>query len=186
MTIDNPLQTRKIYRLQDFDYSQNGVYHITICSYNKSHIFSEVVFCDKNNSKEVKTRLNVGVGIDRPSIILSSIGNIINVGIQEIPQRYADIKVDKYVIMPNHIHLLIAIDGNDVFNKCGRSMPAPTVSDIICQFKSITCRQAAQPIWQKSFYDHIVRNDRDYEKIWDYIDANPDKWVDDEYYTAKS
>ncbi|MCL2848000.1 MAG: transposase [Firmicutes bacterium] len=186
-TNESKLQTRKINRLVSYDYSQNGVYYITICSKDKAHIFGEVKEVNqikeiKNYSEAIQTPLTVGAGINRPSLIKSSIGDIIEKGIQEIPKRYEGISIEKYVIMPNHIHLLLTINNQGICNKFGRLIPAPTVNNIICQFKSYTSKQAEQPIWQKSFYDHIVRDEKDHKNIWDYIDTNPDKWLDDKYY----
>ena len=118
---------------------------------------------------------------DRPHIMLSDIGNVAEASIQAIEKIYSNVVVDKYVIMPNHMHMLIAID-----NRCGRSVNAPTVSTIIKHLKGFITRVIKTPIWQKSFYDRIVRNDVEYAKIWDYIDTNPDNWPQDEYCKNKS
>jgi len=153
---------RKINRLQNYNYSQNGAYFVTICTKDKQCIFGEVV--------------PVGAGIDRPKMELSNIGKIVEGCINEVSKIYKNVNVDKFVIMPNHMHMIIEING------CGRSMPAPTVSSIICQLKSVSSKQAGIVIWQKGFYDHIIRNQNDYDSIWNYIDTNPDKWLEDEYY----
>ena len=118
----------------------------------------------------------VGAGIDRPNIELLNVGKIIEAYLHEIPKRYKNINVDKFVIMPNHIHMIIRID------ECGRSMPAPTISSILCQFKSIVSKQAGIIIWQNGFYDRILRDQNDYNNVWNYIDTNPDKWHEDQYY----
>ena len=83
--------------------------------------------------------------------------------------------VDKYVIMPNHIHLIIVIKG-------GRAMHAPTVSNIIGQMKSFVTKRVGIPIWQKSFYDHIIRDEADYLRIAEYMENNPAKWAEDKYF----
>ena len=93
------MQQRKTNKLQKFDYSQNGAYFVTICSKGKQHIFGEVVDENKINSVVVMNEQIVGAGIDRPSIILSSIGKIIENSIQEIPRLYENITVEKYVII---------------------------------------------------------------------------------------
>ncbi|MCL2847589.1 MAG: transposase [Firmicutes bacterium] len=166
-------QTRKLNRLSEFDYSSNGAYYITICSKDKAHIFGEVV-CNNQIVETTTRKITVGAAICRPSIILSRVGVIVEQAITEIPKRYKDVLVDKYVIMPNHIHLLISI------NKCGRQIAAPTINLIVGHFKRAVSMNLHQlnisdSIWQKSFYDHIVRNDKDHQSIWDYIDTNPDK-----------
>ncbi len=77
--------------------------------------------------------------------------------------------------MPNHIHLLLQIHSDDD----GRSMIAPTISSVLRQVKGKASKQAGCVIWQKSFYDHIIRGDKDYLDIWNYIDGNPSKWAED-------
>ncbi len=163
----NELPKRKRNRLSDYDYSQNGVYHITICTANHRKILSEVI--------------PVGAIINRPQIKLSATGRIADSAIREIPVHYQSVSIEKYVIMPNHVHLLISIN-QAAENDNGRLIIAPTVSRIIKQFKSEVTKKAGFSLWQKGFYDHIIRNDADYESVWIYIDENPLKWENDEYY----
>ena len=167
--IDRPKTppTRKVNRL-NYDYSRNGAYFITICSKDKAHIFGTVEASTEHSS--------VGAGIDRPKTNLTKIGIKVEEGVLGISQKYKIISVDKYVIMPNHVHMIITIDN------FGRSMPAPTVSNIIAQLKSWVVKQLGILIWQKGFYDHVIRGWEDYENIWTYIDTNPDKWSEDKYY----
>ena len=80
--------------------------------------------------------------------------------------------------MPNHIHMLISI-----YNENGRAMHAPTISQIVQQLKGIVTKQIGYSVWQKLFHDHIVRNKNDYEKIWQYIDTNPQNWQKDCFYS---
>ena len=63
-----------------------------------------------------------------------------------------------------------------------RSMDAPTVSQIVQQFKGSVSKQAGCSLWQRSFYEHIIRDERDYNEIWNYIDTNPLRWAEDKYY----
>ena len=216
------MEDRKNIRLREYDYSQNGVYFVTICTRNKINLF-----WDKNEASVV------GAGIARPQegYTLSETGKIAEDGINRIPEVYR-INLDKYVVMPNHIHLLLSITEND-----GRAMLAPTenviknneqtilvptenviknskqtifvptenvsknsgqamsipagnadigkissISNIIQQYKGYVTKKAGIVVWQKSFYDHIVRNRDEYLNIWNYIDTNPLKWTLDEYY----
>jgi len=156
---------RKTNRLIEYDYSQNGAYFVTICAHDKQCIFGEIAG---------------GAGNARPQMILSEIGCIVDKVINKISSIYDAVSVDKYVIMPNHVHLLIMI------NDCGRPMAAPTISTIVNQFKGYITKvvgaRIARPLWQKLFYDHIIRNQNDYAKIWEYIDTNPDKWHEDKYF----
>ena len=85
---------------------------------------------------------------------------------------YADeIHVDHYVIMPNHVHLLLRITPD------GRRVAAPTVSSVVNQFKGAVSKAAGFSCWQKSFHDHIIRDEADFRRIWEYIDANPGKGI---------
>jgi len=146
---------RKNNRLNNFDYSQPGVYFITICVKNRKTILSNII---------------VGANIVRPKEIhLTKYGEIVETAIKNIPQHYPSIRIDNYVIMPDHIHLLLQINTN----KNGRPMVAPTVDRIIKQTKGYITKQIGFSIWQKSFYDHIVRGNNDYKEIWEYIENNP-------------
>ena len=160
------LPKRKRARLKDYDYSQNGAYFITICSHNKQCIFSNIV----------------GQGLAPAEIKLSALGKIANTEILDLENRYESIRIDKYVIMPNHIHAIIMIQ-----NDTAGASPCPTLSDIVCAFKSMVTRNyhstgLCQKVWQTSFHDHVIRDEQDYLKIWNYIDTNPQKWNEDCFY----
>lgn len=131
------LPKRKNIRLNDYNYSSNGAYFITICTKNKENLLWK----------------NVGANCVRPldQLPLSKIGIVIENEIYKLNTVYENIKVDKYQIMPNHIHLIIFIyeDSN------GRTQFAPTISRIIKQFKGSITKQIGFSIWQKSFYDRI-------------------------------
>ena len=96
---------------------------------------------------------------------------------------YDDLSVDAFVIMPNHIHLLLRISDN------GRSgTPAPTkgnsvIARFVSTLKRFCNKEYGENIWQRSYHDHVIRDERDYREIWDYIDDNPRKWAEDRYYT---
>ena len=101
--------------------------------------------------------------------------------IQGIPHHYPHVFVDKYVVMPNHIHLILRIEGD------GRTLCAPTSAvsgpRIIKAMKEAVTKRAGFSLWQKGYHDHIIRNDADYLRIWDYIHTNPAKWREDCYFT---
>ena len=79
--------------------------------------------------------------------------------------------------MPNHIHLLLQIENDD-----GRQVVAPTISTVIMQLKRVSSKTAGMSLWQKGFYDHIIKNEKDFENVCVYIEENPAKWENDEYY----
>lgn len=156
---DMELPKRKPNRLSDYDYSKCGAYFITICTKNRREMLCDV-------------RATFG----RP-LQLSEYGKIIQREIERIGAIYDNVVIDKYVIMPNHIHLIVVLNENE-----GRPKVAPTISRIMQQFKGSITKQIGFIIWQKSYHDHIIRNECEYQKIWQYIDENPAKWENDCFY----
>lgn len=119
-----------------------------------------------------------------PYVELLKYGKITDEAINKISVHYKNVNVDKCVIMPNHIHLILVIHNCD---DSGRLIIAPTnVSTIVQQFKRYVSKKAGISLWQKSFHDHIVRNEFDYLRIWQYVDENPLRWHNDCYYTGSS
>ena len=148
--------SRKSTRLPCYDYSQNNYYFITICTQDKRCLFGTV--------KEH--------GI---------YGKIAAESLNEIEQHYSYVRIDKYVVMPNHVHLILVIE-NDI---SGRNTD---MNMIIGQYKSgvsrkIHCIEPGIQVWQRSFHDHVIRGEMDYQKIWQYIDTNPMRWDRDCFYT---
>ena len=160
------LPKRKPNRLQEYDYSTPNGYFVTICTQNRRNLFWK----------------NVGAITDRPeNVPLTNLGMLARQSIEDIPRYYPVVSVDHFVIMPNHIHLLLQIHtDND-----GRSMIAPTISTVVRLMKGAVSKQAGFSVWQKGFYDHVVRSQRDYLDIWNYIEGNPSKWEEDKLYNAE-
>lgn len=152
---------RKRNRLKGYDYSSNASYFLTICSDKRKEIFSQIVFDN-----------TVGANIVR----LSKIGQKIENCILKIEEIYPCVFVDNYIIMPNHIHLILTIDTNR------RPMVAPTVATVIKQFKGAASKEAGTSIWQKGYYDHIIRNENDFNETMKYITFNAQKWDEDKYF----
>ena len=153
--------------MQGYDYSSNGYYFITICTEKRKPIFWN----------------NVGADIIRPQnndtdLLLSEYGKTVKNAIESISKHYDGVFVDRYCIMPNHVHLVIAI----MLKENGRIISAPTVSCIIGQMKRIVSKQCGFSVWQKSFYDEIIRNQTGYDEISKYIFENPMKWEEDELF----
>ena len=125
---------------------------------------------------------NVGASIARPNKPnLMTNGKIVEEAILNIPKSYSMISVDNYVVMPNHVHLLLQIHSDE----SGRAMLAPRISTIIQQMKGYITKRIGVPIWQKFFHDHVIRGEQDYLKIWEYIDNNPQKWELDCFYVKE-
>ena len=111
---------------------------------------------------------------------MTDLGMMVKQVIYDIPRLYPAITVDHTVVMPDHIHLLLQIDTDTD----GRPMAAPTISTVIDQMKGVISKNAGFSVWQKGFYDHVIRNDNDYRDIWNYIEGNPGKWAEDKLYIS--
>lgn len=135
-------------RLENFDYSAEGYYYLTICTKDREEILS-AISSDAEHG---------------PRVTLTRFGLVVDTFIQSIPG------IDKYVIMPNHIHMII-------HKTNGKSI----ISDMRA-FKSLVTKKIGESIWKDSYYDHVIRNEADYQEKWQYIQNNPGKWAEDEYY----
>ena len=167
--MDNNLPKRKTIRLRKYDYKQAGIYFVTICTEGRQCVLSEI-------SPAVPTDF-VGEGLCAlPKPILTPIGIETEKAILHISEN-AGYEVDKYVIMPNHVHILISVSNDE--NK----KEPPSLNDVIGRLKSYTTHEYGKLLWQRSFYDHIVRDQSDYQNIWAYIDTNAAKWREDRYYS---
>lgn len=160
---------RKPNRLKDYDYSTSGAYFITICTKEHKCILSRIV----------------GDGVlDVPKTVLTEYGKIADNQLKTMSSFYEDIAIDKYVIMPNHIHLLISITD---LGTGSSGTPTPTnekIARFVSTFKRFCNKQYGGNIWQRSYYDHIIRDDKDYRTRWRYIDENPIRWLNDKYYNT--
>ena len=112
---------------------------------------------------------------------MTEYGRIIKNQLLDLENRFNGLRIDKYVIMPNHVHGIFILE-----NAAGVN-PRPTVSDIICAWNSLSSHQGKKQglnakLWQASFYDHVIRDEQDYFIRLKYIDENPAKWAEDEYF----
>lgn len=147
--------TRKKNRLENYDYASCGAYFVTICV-----TLSDICLWE-----------TVGANIVRPR--LSHIGKIVRQALENIDSAYSNVTVAKYCIMPDHLHVILFLHPDED----GRTMFAPTLSRVIKQFKGFVTKQIGFSIWQKSFYDRILRNEKEYRNAWQYIQDNPIKWI---------
>ena len=142
------LPKRKPNRISGYDYSQNGAYFITICTKNRKKILSQVVGDDAH-------------------IVPKLYGRIIEKYICNVPE------IEKYVIMPDHIHMIIRLEDGSMW----ASTPTNKIASIVRSIKTLTTKEIGESIFQRSYYDHVIRNQRDYDEIWTYIENNPRKWM---------
>ena len=142
------LPRRKNIRLKYYDNSEEGMYFITICTRNRIKLFGEI------ETKEIK---------------LTKVGKIVEKSIINLEKIYNNITIDEYIVMPNHIHIIIIINEKNNL----------TISRIINQYKGRITKTIGYPIWQKLFYEHIIRNESEYYKIKQYIQNNIVNWKND-------
>ena len=162
------LPQRKPTRLKSFDYSKTGAYFLTICTEGRRQILSRIVGGDV---------------LDAPkNVELLPLGKIAEKYINQLNEFYCDLSVESYVIMPNHIHIMLLV------LDCGASRTSPptkqhsAVSQFVSTFKRFCNKEYKKNIWQRHFHDHIIRNREDYEEHLRYIYENPMRWFYDELY----
>lgn len=150
--------SRKSPRLKDYDYSKCGMYFVTICTHENRRIFGNTQ-------------------------MLNTYGCIAETELLKAVTHYSGVSIEKYVIMPNHVHAIIFID----------SIPAktPSLSQIINWYKASVSRKIHTisrdlTVWHRSFHDRVIRNEEEFLKIWNYIDENPLRWELDKFYVKES
>jgi len=139
-------KSRKDIRLKEFDYNTPGAYFVTICVKDRKPILSEIVGDDAH-------------------IVPKKCGLVVEKYIRNVPE------IEKYVIMPDHIHMIIKLNNGSMW----ASTPTNKVSSIVRSIKILTTKEIGEPIFQRSFYDHVIRGEADYKEIWEYIENNPSK-----------
>lgn len=167
------LPKRKEIRLKNYNYNSNGSYFITFCVQDKKKILSQI---------------HVGALHEAPEVKLTEYGKVVKDVIETVEERF-EVTVDEYVIMPNHVHIIIT-SRRDISERAihesplrGRSVISKIVGYIKMNSSKIIHRYNPDiKIWQRSYYDHIIRNEADYTEKLNYIQVNPLKWSKDEYY----
>ena len=171
MDKENQFPTRKPTRLKNFDYNTIGAYFITICTQDRRQILS---------------RIPVGVDVlgDPYDVELLPCGIIADKCIKQIDEFYDHISVERYVIMPNHIHILLFVrECRSPKSSIPTSKQTSTVSHFVSTFKRLCNKEFGRNVWQRGFHDHIVRGGEDCDNIVRYICENPMRWFYDELYS---
>ena len=159
-----------------YDYSLAGMYFVTICVQKHTCLFGEIVDGE---------------------MVLNDYGKIIQTVWDKLPQHYDNIQLDEFVIMPNHIHGIIVITGDAATVGAGFK-PAPTITatptkhglpEIVRALKTFSARKInelrnlqGEKLWQRNYWEHIIRNEQSYQRIANYIINNPQNWNNDEFY----
>ena len=167
---------RRSIRIKNYDYSQSGAYFITLCIQNRECVLGEIV--DRN-------------------MHLSSVGENVFVQWTNLPQRFSGLELHVFVVMPNHFHAIISINPVGaplaapccVSNKKGAASSAPTLGRILRAFKSISAvegnrllNRSNQSFWQRNYWEHVIRNEKELMTLRQYILSNPAQWELDSLY----
>ncbi len=177
MTDDPAIHHRRSIRLRGYDYSQAGAYFITICTHNRECLFGAVGAGSKPALSSIKPAQSPD------SMVLNEYGEIVKDTWEDLINHVDGIELDAFGIMPNHVHGVI------VFIGAGKH----TLSEIVRQLKTFSARRINRkrgsqglPVWQRNYYEHIIRNEDDLARIREYIANNPANWQSDENYQAAS
>jgi putative transposase len=158
---------RKAIRLPGYDYSQAGEYFVTMCVKDREHLFGRV---------------------DADRMVLNEFGEIVDWCWKDLPNHYPCVQTDAFVIMPNHVHGIIVITNPDPVRE--GLEPSPTkrypLSEIVRSFKTFSAKRINElrgttglPVWQRNYFEHIIRDERSLKRIRNYIVSNPERWVED-------
>lgn len=173
MAYDPAKHHRRSIRLKDYDYSQAGAYFVTICAQDRAHLFGTVVDGDMR---------------------LNDAGRVVEQCWRDIPVHFPQVELDAFVIMPNHVHgiVVITVGAENLPPLPPENLPpppaqqsqksfSPTLGSVVRGFKiGVTlwfrANTAVSTIWQRNFYEHIIRNERSRDHIREYIANNPARW----------
>ena len=197
------LPARKRLRLKGYNYSQNGAYFITICTKGRYELLGTIFENSVNHRVTIvgdavlcvpssPSPIPFPVQIPALHMELSEIGEKVNNYLKQMDSSHDSARLVHYVIMPNHVHLLIMIDnverGSGTQRTASPTSTSPTsavIPGIVHGLKSYTKKFVGESIWQRSYHDHIVRNEVEYQKIWKYIETNVLNWKSDVFYKSE-
>jgi REP element-mobilizing transposase RayT len=178
------LPQRKQIRLKGYDYSRNGAYFITFCVKDRAKLLGHI---EPDAPPPVP---------DASYCKLTPYGDVVAKRITEMCRHYENIEIPHYVIMPDHVHMIILVSDNEgngrsneedglARGKNGMSRtPSPAnavIPAFISTLKRFTNKEVGFSLWQRSFHDHIIRDEREYDRIAKYIENNPQRWLDDRF-----
>ena len=173
MTSESGKHHRRSIRLESYDYSQAGAYFVTICTQNRRCLFGDIAD-----------------GI----MVLNATGRMVEKWLHELPKKFNGIKLDEYLIMPNHIHAIIVIENVGAIHELPlppnnpmhrRRMLIPKIIGYIKMNSAKLINQSRNTpgtrVWQRNYYEHVIRNEADMTEVREYILNNPTRWDEDDY-----
>ena len=158
------MRERRSIRLQKYDYSQSGSYFVTVCTQHRECLLGDIVNED---------------------MVLNVTGKMVLDVWAQLPMRFPTIELDEFIIMPNHVHGIINIQTG--ISETGAASSAPTLGQIVRMFKSVSAiavnkilNRKNKPLWQRNYYERIIRNEEECNRTREYIFNNPAQWASDE------
>lgn len=196
----NNLPKRKPNRLPYYNYSSNGSYFITFCVKQRECLLGDIVvggdvhgaplqpdryspvncFDVHGAPKHVKDTDTKKSTSDGSDIVLSEYGEVVKKYIELGKTKLKGITIDKYVIMPNHIHMILSVQNDDFI--CSEKPCHDIIPTYVSTLKTLITKEIGFSLFQRNFHDRIIRDEKEYEKIWNYIDRNPELWAEDTFY----
>ena len=165
---------RRSIRLPGYDYAQAGAYFVTICTYNRDCLLGEILGSEMS---------------------LTRSGEVVLECWNDLPNHYSYVEIDEFVVMPNHVHGIVVLSDQQRKNPNAQNVgaglkPAPTkrhpLPEIVRAFKTFSSRRINErrgspglPLWQRNYYERVIRNERELDAIRQYIVDNPAKWAED-------
>ena len=188
----NPdIHNRRSIRLRGYDYSRSGAYFITICAYERTCLFGEIEKMSGDKSGECHSPLR--------GMVINEFGRIVQDEWLKSSKIRTEIELGAFVVMPNHFHGIVNIAaqpvvgayGNTPNQKMGMRSPAKTIGAMVRGFKSAVTKRINEtrkapgvPVWQRNYYEHVIRNEVDYNRIAEYVATNPYRWIEDTLHPA--
>jgi putative transposase len=174
---DTPGLHRRSIRLREYDYAHGGGYFVTICTHGHKCVFG---------------------GISRAEMQLNEVGRIVEDEWRRASEIRTEVLLDAFVVMPNHLHGIVFINehakraGGNVVPRMMRGTGHRSLSALVAGFKAATTRRMNQvlrvpaaPLWQRNYYEHVIRNDEDLGRIRQYVSDNPARWIEDGYHPSR-
>ena len=169
MTYNPHRHTRHSIRLRGYDYSQPGAYFVTVCSYGRERLFGNIMDGE---------------------MILNEFGHVLMESWQWLADQYPFVLLDQSVVMPNHVHgIVILTSFKDIRRGGSRTAPTKPLGRLVGAFKTITAKKINRMrhtpgahVWQRNYYEHVIRNEGELNSFRQYIFDNPGRWETDEYH----
>ena len=179
------MKNRKRNRLQGYDYAKNNLYFVTICVQDRNCCFGNV---GTGRDLSVHDEDNPSILLSHENkMILNEYGTFAHERLEWLEKQYEYVLLHSFIVMPNHVHVIIEIDSNLIGNK---EFKIKSISELVGAYKTTSSKLIHllgfdDFSWQRSFHDHIIRNEKSYVTISNYIDTNADRWNTDTFFEKK-